>query len=779
MLGTTLDNRYVIAGKLGSGGMARVYLAKDKDTGKKVAIKVLQVSPLLDNSSLKRFQREFDICSKLDNEHIVRLYTFGTTAERAPYIAMEYIDGETLGDYFDREGPFSEAECVKLLEPVVSALSAFHDHGVVHRDLKPDNIMITNKGRVVVMDFGLARDLGVTALTETGAILGTPYYMSPELAQGEGSDHRSDIWQIGVLAYEMMTGDKPFDGNDIGAVLAQIIFREAKEARLPKGIGGFIDQCLKKDKNERFGTAREALAALRNISKRRRKEAKEPRRNSARPARTTPIDPVAKNSLQEARPLLIALCLLLFILLFGLIRLKNNAKHGFDVKSLHITPTWQGFDVSWHSTDAYPSRVNVTSRQERTFQRLFSEDDEATRHHEVHISGLKESEKYELKVLFPDGTLSFPIERETKKLNWLISSTFEGPDKVKLVITTEPQCKVTLCLKSSEIKRLYEREKPSEPIIIPMTGKPIDGLSATVNTAQGSLGKDYDLASILVQRVQSLVTKLSHFSLDDTLRGLSVPHWTAPSHVLKTLTGKAAISTTRRIIDDRSQDSDFAKKCLFVGKTIDERFVATSLSQDFQEALALCPLVFNSKLIPFPLKMKFHQTLNPFIGAFVFSCLADCKSERLQIPHLGDCRLTIKEPHNMGWGIVLHETIGPKLYIGKPAPFRSTTYAKWRKSFTIESLEGAREAILAIHLRRIHRMAMKCRVNSLFNCYLYGQPVLYEGEDTETVLYQHIPTEALMVGRNTIELQHETFVGKGLETKASIKTLLLHFVKAQ
>ena len=226
-LGDVIEERFTVLKKLGAGGMAVVYLAHDKMHNQKVALKFLSPRAFTDESTLKRFQREYNICARLNHPNIVKLFHFGTSPDGARYCAMEFISGMSLDEVLLAEDQLEPQRALKIMQGVCSALACFHEQGIVHRDLKPANIMIApleNGGeRVIVMDFGLARDINATALTKTGAILGTPYYLSPELALGERADHHTDIWQIGVITQELVTGKKTFDGDSLNEVVSSIL----------------------------------------------------------------------------------------------------------------------------------------------------------------------------------------------------------------------------------------------------------------------------------------------------------------------------------------------------------------------------------------------------------------------------------------------------------------------------------------------------------------------------------------------------------------------------
>jgi eukaryotic-like serine/threonine-protein kinase len=223
-----LLDRYEVGRLLGAGGMAEVFEGRDRLLARRVAIKVLQAQFVRDPSFLIRFKREAQAAASLSHPNIVGVYDTGSE-DGTHFIVMEYVDGRTLKDVIRAEGPLYPERTAEICADVCSALVAAHARGLIHRDIKPGNVMLTPDGKVKVMDFGIARATTSETITQTAAVVGTAQYISPEQAQGEAIDYRSDIYSLGCCLYEMLTGTVPFTG----ATPVAIAYRHVREDPTP------------------------------------------------------------------------------------------------------------------------------------------------------------------------------------------------------------------------------------------------------------------------------------------------------------------------------------------------------------------------------------------------------------------------------------------------------------------------------------------------------------------------------------------------------------------
>ncbi len=272
-LKTALADRYRLERKLGSGGMATVYLAEDLRHGRKVAIKVLEPG-LAAALGVERFLREIEIAAKLTHPHILPLHDSGE-ADGFLYYVMPYVDGESLRQRLSREKQPALPDATRILKEVVDALAYAHAQGVVHRDIKPDNIMLSGR-HALVADFGIAKALsevsGQQQLTSLGVAIGTPQYMSPEQAAGDDDiDYRADVYSVGIVAYEMLAGRPPFSGTNIQQVLRAQIEQIPEPVdqiapSVPPAMANAVMRCLAKSRTDRWQSAAELLAELEAVS---------------------------------------------------------------------------------------------------------------------------------------------------------------------------------------------------------------------------------------------------------------------------------------------------------------------------------------------------------------------------------------------------------------------------------------------------------------------------------------------------------------------------------
>jgi serine/threonine protein kinase/Tfp pilus assembly protein PilF len=269
--GSTFAGRYQIVTELGKGGMGRVYRVIDKKTAEEIALKLIKPEIARDKMTIERFSNELKMARKIAHRNVCKMYYLGEE-DGAHYITMEYVPGEDLKSMIRMSGQLSVGTAIKVAKQVCEGLEEAHRLGVIHRDLKPSNIMIDKEGNAKIMDFGIARSLHAKGITGAGVMIGTPEYMSPEQVEGREVDQRSDIYSLGIILYEIVTGRVPFEGDTpftIGIKHKSEIPKNPNEinAQIPEDLCRLILRCLEKEKEKRYQTSREVISDLAKIEK--------------------------------------------------------------------------------------------------------------------------------------------------------------------------------------------------------------------------------------------------------------------------------------------------------------------------------------------------------------------------------------------------------------------------------------------------------------------------------------------------------------------------------
>lgn len=252
-----------IRGLLGEGAIGRVYRAFDPVTGREVAVKRVRETLSRDENVMKRFRREAETVERLTHPNLVRVHDVGSD-----HMVLDLVEGESLGERLERDGTLPPEEAVALLQQMAEALDYIHARGIVHRDVKPSNVLVLPDGTVKITDFGIAH-LSWAPITRTGELIGSPAYMAPEQIALGDVEPASDVYALGVVAYQCLTGERPFNGKSVGALLRSVVYDTPPAATernpsLPGRVDAVLARALAKDPDERFACARDFVAALKD-----------------------------------------------------------------------------------------------------------------------------------------------------------------------------------------------------------------------------------------------------------------------------------------------------------------------------------------------------------------------------------------------------------------------------------------------------------------------------------------------------------------------------------
>src|SRR6202035_4685006 len=334
LLGTTLNGRYRLEARIGAGGMSTVYRALDVTLQRQVAIKLMNREVASDSDQLERFRREARAVAQLSHPHIVGVIDAGEDESR-PYIVFEYVEGETLKDRIRRLGRLPIAEAVASAIEIARALGAAHARHIVHRDVKPQNVLIDEEGSAKVTDFGIARTLEEDGLTADGRVLGTTDYVSPEQALGRHVSGQSDLYSLGVVLYEMLTGEVPFTGENQVAVAMMHVREElpdvqVKRPEISAALASVVETATAKHKDDRYADDAELIADLEDVL------AIETARSGSATGEVTTVLRTLPSSAKRRVPFRVrrpwttalAIALVLAVVAGGVVWLATRAHHG-------------------------------------------------------------------------------------------------------------------------------------------------------------------------------------------------------------------------------------------------------------------------------------------------------------------------------------------------------------------------------------------------------------------------------------------------------------------
>lgn len=387
LLGAVIDGRYLIEQNVGVGGWATVYAAKDTKLDRKVAVKILHAFWKESEEQMKAFRRETKLAASLFHPNLATVFDCGILSNGQPYLVMEFLRGKSLYHILEQEGRLSVKRTVALVSPICDALDFAHERGVIHRDLKPANILVTDNETVKVVDFGLAAWSDAShSLTTGGEIVGTPQFMSPEQCQGEPTDGRSDIYSLGVIMYNMLSGAKPFQGRTIFEAIAEHIYQEPKplsaaapNTYFPPTVHDAVMRCLAKKPADRFPTCHELKDALQYGSRPESLQQTGPPAKSSKSGsvnqRPQPVDAEGGKASRSWLKIGIPGLLAMPVIAFAAVHLGNqhtvNTEHGTAAGGLQVSkPKQSRSSIEKHEVAQNNSAVHEVNENSDTPEKI-------------------------------------------------------------------------------------------------------------------------------------------------------------------------------------------------------------------------------------------------------------------------------------------------------------------------------------------------------------------------------------------------------------------------
>ena len=729
-----LDERYRIIELAGRGGMACVYRADDLKTGDTVAIKVLPPQ-MASRAFYSRFKREFKTCSQLHHPNIIGLRDLGQIEDGGLYYAMEFLPWPDLEDIIakniEAKRHCEEKFVFSLIEQMVSAFAYYHKEGVVHRDLKPANVMVSPEGKVVITDFGLALDINSTRLTATGTIVGSPLYMSPELISASTSDFRSDYYQLGVIVFNLLTSQLPFNAPDIPTLALKIMQQKAPSVRkfnenLREDWDGFLSRCMAKKPAQRFQCAKDMERALSWLKAGNYKE---------RIDSLFPYVKVAKEQTERARelqkkqsrPFSSILAIFLFLLLFFWFSRFNEMATSFSVANVKTSSSCHSIEMRWQSAKAYPSRLFVHGLG------LIEGSDDEVKEHRIVVGGLEAGKSYRCAVVFPNGGRSLEKKVTTQRVNRRLLSAKVRPPNLEFSFACDNGQSCHFNSQDGDITPAL-KQKGQFIVKIPQV-LPIDERAKVIFDVEGHR-HEYLLSTLLLERANELIKNLSKFSAEKTVDGILAIIAPGSELVLKTM---STLKQDGSEVRDKASKIPPARKLLL--KRLEEKQIYHRLSQVKQ----LLPLL-RPPLLEHSLCRRLQLPLTEMLSVHLFASFEGINLKKPPTLALEQWQLSPSALSGNIEEIVLLDRMKDTLKMGLYYPVTNLHgKLKWEKSFSIANPSSYKEAELAMTTGPSAEICLRITINGNTEMLFYDPRPLAINQSMgfgET-LFQRIPIACL------------------------------------
>ena len=819
MEGKIIDGRFEILAVLGEGGMAKVYRAFDEFEQREVAIKIVSHGGSKDDDALPRFSREFRLCQQVNHPNIIKLHHFGSLDQKSCYTVMDVVEGTDLRQLLELEGRLDEELVLHIAKKLASALSCLHENNIVHRDLKPANIMVAEiepdqkedepiqgaglsssenaapnkwtKWRPIIMDFGLARGINMTRLTATGTIMGTPYYMSPELAIGEKADSRSDFFQLGSILYELLTGKKAFEGRQIAELLNNIVSKDPVPVNdivpeLSAGWEAILDKCLEKDPAFRYQSAEELLTALEGFHETKDwpKNASTSKDNAQTPIkqlqkkqeceRQAQIAPQPKDDSQALRALVIvavstlALCIALF---YGL---QSPEQLNYSCRKIKTKPLAHSVTITWESEHPYASIVEIVSPKRRV---VGSAKDTKTKSHKVCIDGLSEQESYQFKIVYPNGESSLTKSFKTAKMQFFILAALKQKDELFIQWSLKPEaekCQLLIYEDGKEpLRKPLQRER-IDRLAIPALSPKTHRITLLAEYEEGRK-KEWDFRQALLSQIAKERKEIGSFTAEGVIAEFATVAFRPPSLTVRRVASKSLNEGDFKAARKAEREEAVTRRKRMKALLMKELAKCEREITAYKKLCNFSHLALSASVLTLEEQGKFDKLIAPFTAIHSFAVYEKIGDELFSPANRGDFAFRSSALSRHYDAIVIYQDkSGKTIDLGIPVPFKHKARERWNGTFSIPSLEGVTRAELCFQFRRFDNTSMRIRINGKTDIKTHGHRGFAAAG---RYFWQNIPLRTLNEGKNEIEFIYAKIAQGHLESRVRIINCTLHLAR--
>ena len=699
--------------------MAEVFRAKDLQGGSDVAVKLLK--SVNGDSDVSRFEREAKLLTQFCHPNLVKVHDGGKVTANLYYYVMEIVKGRSLRQIVKKEGPLPKDRVRDILKQVASALQCAHEAGVVHRDIKPSNVMMRDDGTVALIDFGVARLHKGTQLTKTGFFIGTIHYAAPEVLKGQRADSRTDIFALGIMTYELLTGDRPFPGQSLQELAAQIAL--ATPRPLPGHVSGsrgfwqnFIDACLEKDPDKRLRDGKAVLDYL-----------EEPQTIAA-----VAIEERDNRSLVSFAFFFVLLVACVFIYVG---KPENKYREHIKIKNVTTKPVPGGFIVTWTSDRPYKSMIEVVEPNEQVVA-----SKEKLSNHEVLISGLPEGASCRYRLVYPNGETSLTKETRSGRLDiesvelehissggWLLRWHYPA-GLVKTVVALNTKGR------GDELKPLCNGGQWN--VALPEDISSLEDIVLTLTLADDK-ERSFSLKSHLDRELRQIIVRLNGFDGASVVRQIDVA---APRKVKNNL--KVIKNPLEKRLAQQRERSSYLRAAISKGRVFSLHCQLHMLS----------PLIFRTSMWPLEKQEEVYQAWTRTVPIFLYARARKALPpiEPAPFPDFGRLALKWRESEKLELVQILKEE-EPVVYFGPRKALTDYVY-KTTIMFEVE-LPRVDDGVLSINLKDGRYFLFYTKINGHKPLLIYD--FVDRRETSDRTAYQFIPREYLKKGKNTFVFQSE------------------------